>query len=68
MIALLMGCSLLMSYIPPLVHDIIHEQPLIFCLPQRIDGIEDDIIREKVKSNHVGGEMNDTFVDIIHKY
>ena len=36
--------------------------------PQRIDNIEDDIIRAKVKSSHVGGEMNDTFVDILHKY
>merc|ERR1711902_385656 len=37
-------------------------------LNQRIDNIEDDIIRAKVKSSHVGGEMNDTFKDIIHKY
>merc|ERR1711934_1201988 len=37
-------------------------------LNQRIDGIEDDIIRAKVKSSHVGGEMNDTFMDILHKY
>jgi len=37
-------------------------------LNQRIDNIEDDIIRAKVKCSHVGGEMNDTFKDIIHKY
>jgi len=37
-------------------------------LNQRIDNIEDDIIRAKVKSSHVGGEMNDTFKDIMHKY
>ena len=37
-------------------------------LNQRIDNIEDDIIREKMKGQRVGTEMNDTFVDIIHKY
>merc|ERR1712223_1898583 len=37
-------------------------------LNQRIDNIEDDIIRAKVKSSHVGGEMNDTFKDIMHKF
>merc|ERR1712088_1306662 len=37
-------------------------------LNQRIDNIEDDIIRAKVKSSHVGGEVNDTFKDIMHKY
>ena len=37
-------------------------------LNQRIDNIEDDIIREKMKGHHVGKEMDDTFVDIIHKY
>jgi len=37
-------------------------------LNQRIDGIEDDIVREKVKGQHVSNEMSDTFVDIIHKY
>lgn len=37
-------------------------------LNQRIDGIEDDIIREKVKGQHVSNEMGDTFRDIIHKY
>merc|ERR1712130_1062443 len=37
-------------------------------LNKRIDNIEDDIIRAKVKSSHVGGEMNDTFKDIMHKY
>ena len=36
-------------------------------LNQRIDSIEDDIIREKMKAQHVGKEMNETFVDIIHK-
>lgn len=37
-------------------------------LNQRIDSIEDDIIREKMKAHHIGTEMNETFVDIIHKY
>jgi len=37
-------------------------------LNQRIDGIEDDIVREKVKGQHVSNEMSETFVDIIHKY
>ena len=37
-------------------------------LNQRIDSIEDDIIREKIKAQHVSKEMNETFVDIIHKY
>jgi len=37
-------------------------------LNQRIDGIEDDIVREKIKGQAVSNEMNDTFVDIIHKY
>jgi len=37
-------------------------------LNQRIDGIEDDIVREKIKGQHVSNEMSDTFVDIIHKY
>ena len=37
-------------------------------LNQRIDGIEDDIIREKVKGQHVSNEMGDAFRDIIHKY
>merc|ERR1711953_475464 len=37
-------------------------------LNQRIDNIEDDIIREKMKAHHVSKEMDDTFVDIIHKY
>merc|ERR1712156_1186342 len=37
-------------------------------LNQRIDNIEDDIIREKMKAHHVSKEMDDTFVDIMHKY
>jgi len=37
-------------------------------LNQRIDGVEDDIIRAKGKEAHIADEMNDTFVDIIHKY
>merc|ERR1712059_117042 len=37
-------------------------------LNQRIDSIEDEIIRAKIKTDHVGGEMNDTFIDILHKY
>jgi len=37
-------------------------------LNQRIDNIEDDIIREKMKGQRVSKEMNETFVDIIHKY
>merc|ERR1740137_73925 len=37
-------------------------------LNQRIDGIEDDIVREKVKGQHVSNEMSDTFRDMIHKF
>merc|ERR1712123_567457 len=37
-------------------------------LNQRIDGIEDDIVREKVKGQHVSNEMSDTFQDMIHKF
>ena len=37
-------------------------------LNQRIDNIEDDIIREKMKGQRVSKEMNETFVDMIHKY
>jgi len=37
-------------------------------LNQRIDDIEDDIVREKTKGQGVSNEMNDTFIDIIHKY
>merc|ERR1711994_8529 len=37
-------------------------------LNQRIDNIEDDIIREKMKGARVSKKMNETFVDIIHKY
>jgi len=37
-------------------------------LNQRIDNIEDDIIREKMKGQRVSKEMSDTFVDMIHKY
>jgi len=37
-------------------------------LNQRIDSIEDEIIRAKIKTDHLGGEMNDTFIDILHKY
>lgn len=37
-------------------------------LNQRIDGIEDDIVREKIKIQHVSNEMSDTFDDIVlHK-
>lgn len=37
-------------------------------LNQRIDGIEDDIVREKIKIQHVANEMSDTFDDItVHK-
>merc|ERR1711953_546942 len=37
-------------------------------LNQRIDNIEDDIIREKMNGQRVSKEMNETFVDMIHKY
>jgi len=37
-------------------------------LNQRIDGIEDDIVREKMKGHYVSNEMGDAFKDIIHKY
>jgi len=40
----------------------------IALLNQRIDNIEDEIIRSKIKTDHVGGEMNETFIDILHKY
>jgi len=37
-------------------------------LNQRIDAIEDDIIREKIKQEHVAGELNDTFNDMMTKF
>lgn len=37
-------------------------------LNQRIDGIEDDIIREKLKDHHLSDEMRDTFTDMLQKY
>merc|ERR1719431_954963 len=37
-------------------------------LNQRIDGIEDDIIREKLKDHHLSDEMRDTFTDMLEKY
>jgi len=37
-------------------------------LNQRIDSIEDDIVREKIKIQHVSNELSDTFDDMIHKY
>jgi len=37
-------------------------------LNQRIDAIEDDIVREKIKIQHVSNELNDTFDDMIHVY
>jgi len=37
-------------------------------LNQRIDGIEDDIVREKMKGHHLSDEMNDTFDDMVTKY
>jgi len=37
-------------------------------LNQRIDSIEDDIIREKIKQNHISGELDDTFHDMMNKF
>jgi len=37
-------------------------------LNQRIDGIEDDIVRAKLKGHHLSDEMNDTFDDMLQKY
>ena len=37
-------------------------------LNQRIDGIEDDIVREKIKIKHVSDELSDTFDDMMTKY
>eukprot|EP00088_Acartia_fossae_P006603 TRINITY_DN13035_c0_g1_i1.p1 TRINITY_DN13035_c0_g1~~TRINITY_DN13035_c0_g1_i1.p1 ORF type:complete len:286 (+),score=101.51 TRINITY_DN13035_c0_g1_i1:49-906(+) len=37
-------------------------------LNQRIDSIEDDIIREKIKIEGVAGELSDTFDDMMTKY
>ena len=37
-------------------------------LNHRIDDIEDEIVREKLKIQKVNGELNDTFEDIFTKY
>lgn len=37
-------------------------------LNQRIDSIEDDIVREKIKIQHVSGELSETFEDMFTKY
>jgi len=37
-------------------------------LNQRIDSIEDDIVREKIKIQHVSNELSDTFDDMLTKY
>jgi len=37
-------------------------------LNQRIDAIEDDIVREKIKIQHISNELSDTFDDMIHVY
>jgi len=37
-------------------------------LNQRIDSIEDDIVREKMKIQHVSGELDETFDDMFTKY
>lgn len=37
-------------------------------LNQRIDAIEDDIIREKIKIEGLAGELSDTFHDMMTKY
>jgi len=37
-------------------------------LNQRIDSIEDDIVREKIKIQHVSGELDETFDDMFTKY
>jgi len=37
-------------------------------LNQRIDSIEDDIIREKIKIEGLAGELSDTFHDMMTKY
>merc|ERR1712180_40545 len=37
-------------------------------LNQRIDSIEDDIVREKMKIQHVSGELDETFDDMLTKY
>ena len=40
----------------------------ITTLNHRIDDIEDEIVREKLKIQEVNGELNDTFEDIFTKY
>ena len=34
----------------------------------RIDELEDEIIREKLKINAVSGQLDDTFNEMLHKY
>ena len=34
----------------------------------RIDDLEDEIIREKMKINAVSGQLDDTFTEMLHRY
>ena len=36
--------------------------------PLRIDELEDEIIREKLKINAVSGQLDDTFNEMLNKY
>ena len=36
--------------------------------PVRIDELEDEIIREKLKINAVSGQLDDTFNEMLNKY
>ena len=35
---------------------------------KRIDDLEDEIIREKLKINAVSGQLDDTFNEMLNKY
>ena len=37
-------------------------------IPLRIDELEDEIIREKLKINAVSGQLDDTFNEMLNKY
>ena len=37
-------------------------------LHHRIDELEDEIIREKIKINAVGHQLDDTFTEMLTKY
>ena len=44
--------------------ELVHTIHIIF----RIDELEDEIIREKLKINAVSGQLDDTFNEMLNKY